>query len=115
MSSEFSHVRGCASLLIYCLEKEIQVNIPKLLLDCMLSDSLMIPNRNLPYRMMLTHVFKYYEVDLSRDTAIPPAVSIGRTLLKRMHVATYASREQPASYAPPPPQGDIGSSSSFDL
>ena len=35
---------------------------------------------------MLTHVFKHYEVDLSRDTAIPSAVSIDRTLLKRMQV-----------------------------
>jgi len=80
----------------------------------MLSGSLMMPNRNLPYGMMLTHVFKHYEVDLSRRTSIPPAASIDCSLLKRMHTATRVFREQAASRAPPPSQSDIGSLSSSD-
>jgi len=42
--------------------------------------------------MTLTHIFKYNKVDLSRDTATPPTVSIDRTLLKRMYTDT---REPP--------------------
>ena len=80
------------------------VNIPKFLIDVMTNESLMIPNRNLPYGMILTHFFNYCKVDLSRDSDVPPAISIDRSLLKRMHVATPV---QPAPHVPSPsPQGD---------
>ena len=39
-SGEYSHARGSAPLLIYCLLKGIRVNIPKLIIDsCLLSTS----------------------------------------------------------------------------
>ena len=63
----------------------------------MTCESLIIPNRNLPYGMILTHIYK---VDLSRDSVVPLAVNIDRSLLKRMHAATHV---QLAPHAPPPP------------
>ena len=46
-SKEYSHAYDCAPLLIYCLLKGIRVNIPRLIIDFMLFDHLMIPLRNL--------------------------------------------------------------------
>jgi len=43
-SGEYSHARGSAPLLIYCLLKDIIVNIPKLIIDHMASDHLVISN-----------------------------------------------------------------------
>jgi len=47
-SGEYSHARGSAPLLIYCLLKGI-INIPKLIIDYMASNYLLIPNRHLPF------------------------------------------------------------------
>jgi len=94
-SGEFSHARGCAPLLIYCLQRGIQVNIPKLILDNMTSDYHMIPNRNLPHGMVLSHIFKHYHVDLLKETPTPPAVSINHTLLKRCIRNTTCSTSSP--------------------
>jgi len=74
-------------------------------------ETLMIPNRNLPCGMILTHLFKYLKVDLSWDSVVPHAVCIDRSLLKRMHAASCV---RPTSHVLPPPQGNIGSSSSSD-
>ena len=52
-SGEYSHVRGCAPLLIYCLLRGIRVNIPKLIINFMLSEHLMIPSKNFPYGILL--------------------------------------------------------------
>jgi len=57
-SGEYSHARGSASLLIYCLLKGIRVNIPKLIIDYMASEHLLIPNRYLPFGMLITHLLK---------------------------------------------------------
>ena len=43
-SGEYNHAQGFAPLLIYCLLKGIRVNIPKLIIDYMASEHLMIPN-----------------------------------------------------------------------
>ena len=51
---EHSHARGSVSLLIYCLLKDIRVNIPKLIVDFMLLEHLLIPNRYLPFVMLIT-------------------------------------------------------------
>ena len=59
-SGEYSHARGCAPLLIYCLLKGIIVNIPKIIIDFMFSKHLMIPGRNLLYGMIITQVLKYF-------------------------------------------------------
>ena len=53
-SGEYSHARGSASLLIYCLLKGIRVNIPKLIIDFMVSEHLLIPNWHLPFGMLIT-------------------------------------------------------------
>jgi len=42
-SGEYSHARGCAHLLVYCLLKGIRVNIPKLIINYILSENLFIP------------------------------------------------------------------------
>ena len=64
----------------------------------MRSDSLMIPSRNLPFGMMLTPIFKHYNVDLTGETSIVLAVNFDSTLLKRMYTATVH-----ASHAQAPP------------
>ena len=83
-SEEYSHDRGCAPLLIYCLLKTIRVNIPRLIVDFMLSEHLLILRRNLPFGMILTRLFKHLKIDLSGKRAIASSVNINSTLLKRM-------------------------------
>ena len=83
-SGEYNHARGSTSLLIYCLLEGIRVNIPKLLIDFMLSDHLMIPSRNLLYEMIIIHLLKHFKINLFGDTAYPSSVDIDHTLLKRM-------------------------------
>ena len=81
-SGEHNHARGCALLLIYCLLKDIRENIPNLIIDFMLSENLLIPSRNLSFGMMFTHLFKYFKINVSVDTAF--SVNIDHTVLKRM-------------------------------
>ena len=52
-SGEYSNVRGCTPLLIYCLLRDIRVNISKLIIDFILFEHLLILNRNLPSGMMI--------------------------------------------------------------
>ena len=47
-SEKYSHARGFTPLLIYCLLKDIKINIPKLIVDYMASEHLLIPNWHLP-------------------------------------------------------------------
>ena len=53
-SREYSHTQGSAFLLIYYLLKGIRVNIPRLIVDFMLSEHSLILSRNLPYGMIIT-------------------------------------------------------------
>ena len=64
-SVKYSHTRGCAPLLIYCLPRGIRVNIPKLIINFMLSEHLMIPSRNLPYGMIIPHQLKHLRLMFS--------------------------------------------------
>ena len=57
-SGEYSHTRGSTPLLIYYLLKDIIVNISKLIIDYMASEHLLIPNRHLPFRMLITGLLK---------------------------------------------------------
>jgi len=57
-SGEYSHAWGFAPLLIYYLLKGIRVNIPKLIFDYMASEHLLIPNRYLPFGMLITRLLK---------------------------------------------------------
>jgi len=95
-SKEYSHARGSALLLIYCLLKGIRVNILKLIVDFVLSEYLLIPNRNLPFGMLITHLLKLHNIDLSGEKVVASSVDINSTLLKRMHVGKRAP-------VPPPP------------
>jgi len=99
-SVEYSHARGCATLLIYCLLKGIRVNIPRLIIDFILSDHLMIPTRNLPYGRILTRLFKHFKIYLSNERAIIPSIDINSTFLKRIHVGAHV---QAPSYPSSPP------------
>jgi len=72
-------------MLIYCLLKGIRVNIPHLIIDFMLSDHLLIPTRNLPYGMILTHLFKHFKINQPDERVVNPSVDINSTLLKRMY------------------------------
>ena len=63
-SREYSHARESAPLLIYCLLKDIRVKISKLIVDFMLSEHLLILNRNLPFRMLITGLLKLLKLDL---------------------------------------------------
>jgi len=70
--------------------KGIRVNVPKLLVDFMLSEHLMIPSRNLSYGMIVTRLLRYFKIDIRGETAYPLSVDIDRTLLKRMQSGTRA-------------------------
>ena len=73
-SGEYSHARDCASLIIYCLLRGIQVNILRLIITVMLSDHLLIPSRNLPYEMILTHLFKHLKNNVSDERFVAPSM-----------------------------------------
>jgi len=89
-SGEYSHAQGSAPLLIYCLLKGIKVNILKLIVDFMLSEHLLIPNRNLPFWDAYRTLLKLLKFDLSGERSIAPSVDISSTLLKRMYVGERA-------------------------
>ena len=57
-SGEYSHARGSAPLVIYCLLKGIRINVPKLIIDYMTSDHLLVPNWHLPFGMLITCLLK---------------------------------------------------------
>ena len=79
----------------------------------MLSRSLMIPSRSLPYCIMPTHLFKKYNVDFSQATSCTPFHALNSSLLKRMQVGTIRASQVP-SHPTPPPQFQPGFSSSSD-
>ena len=93
-SGEYSHARGSALLVIYCLLKGIRINIPKLIIGYMTSDHLLVPNRHLPFGMLITRLLKQLRFDLSSERSVEPSVDINSTLLKRMR----------AQKRPPAPQ-----------
>jgi len=64
-SGEYSHARSSAPLIIYYLLRGIRITIPKLINDHMTSDHLLVPNRHLPIRMLITHLLKQLKFDLS--------------------------------------------------
>ena len=68
---KYSHARSYAPLLIYSVLKGIRVNIPKLLIDFMLSEYLMIPSRNFSYGMIISHLLKFFKIDVSGENACP--------------------------------------------
>jgi len=62
--------------------KALRVNIPRLIVDFMLSEHLLIPSRNLSFGMILTRLFK--KTDLSSERVIAPSININSTLLTRI-------------------------------
>jgi len=74
-SGEYSHNRGSAPLLVYCLLKDIRVNIFKLIVNFMLSEHLLIPNRHLPLRMLITRLLKLLKFDLSEEDPLHPLLT----------------------------------------
>jgi len=109
-SGEYSHARGSAPLLIYCLLKGIRVNISKLIVDYIASEHLLIPNRHLPFGMLITRLLKRLKIDLSTERSIEPSVDINSTLLNRMRVRERVPTPQPH---PIIPTVILGSSSAF--
>jgi len=103
---------GCASLLIYYFLKGIRINIPRLIIDFMLFEHLLILSTNLPYRVILTRLFKHLKIDLSGKKAIAPFVNINSTLIKKMQASTRA--HAPSSLVQPQAPFVSGSSSSVD-
>jgi len=67
----------------------------------MLSEHILIPNRNLPFGMLITRLLKLLKFDLSGERSIAPSIDINNTLLKRMHVGERASVPQPPPVIPP--------------
>ena len=96
-SRGYSHARRSAPLLIYCLMKGIRFNISKPIIDFMLSEHLLIPNRNLSFGMLITRLLKLFKFDLSGEKTVAPSIDINSTLLKRMHVGERAPIPPPSS------------------
>ena len=114
-SGEYSHVRGSAPLLIYFLLKSIRVIIPKLIIDYMASDHLLISNWHLPFGMLITRLLKQLRFDLSTERSIEPSVDINSSLLKRMRVRECVPAPQPHPIIPAIVPGfSSASSASFD-
>ena len=65
----------------------------------MLLEHLLIPNKNLPYGIMITYLFKYLKIDVSGETAFAPCIDIDCTPCKRMQAGARAHVPR----APPPP------------
>ena len=59
-------------LLIYYFLKDIRVNIFRLIIDFILSGHLLIPTRNLPYRMILICLFMHFKINLSDEKVVTP-------------------------------------------
>ena len=90
------------------------MNIPRLIIDFMLSDHLLIPSRNLLYWMILTRLFKHLKINLSNERTVAPSIDIDRTLLKRMHVGLHAHTSPYPTSAPTlPPTHPFASGTSF--
>jgi len=87
-SGEHSYARGSTPLLIYYLLKDIRVDISKLIIDFMLSEHLLIPNRHLLFGILIIRLLKLLKFDLFAKQSIKPSVDINITLLKRMHAPT---------------------------
>jgi len=92
---EYSHVRGSALLLIYCLLKAIRVNIPKLIVSYMASEHLLIPNWHLPFGILIARLLKQLKFNLSTKRSIEPSVNINSTLLKMMRARERVPALQP--------------------
>ena len=78
----------------------------------MLFEHLLILSTNLPYRVILTRLFKHLKIDLSGKKAIAPFVNINSTLIKRMQASTRA--HAPSPLVQPQAPFVSGSSSSVD-
>ena len=89
-SGEYSHARGSVPLLIYYLLKGNRFNIPKLIIEYMASDHLLILNWHLPFGMLITRLLKQLKFDLSTEWSIEPSVDINNSLLKRMRALECA-------------------------
>ena len=64
-------------------------------MDYMASDHLLIPNRHLPFAMLIIRLLKQLKFDLSTERSIKPSVDINSTLFKRMRVMERAPAHQP--------------------
>jgi len=63
----------------------------------MTSDHLLVPTRHLPFGMVITHLLKQLNFNLSIEQSVEPSVDLNSTLLKRMR-----PREHPPAPLPPP-------------
>ena len=61
----------------------------------MTSKNLLIPNRHLPFGMLITRLLKLLKFDLSAERSIEPSVDINNTLPKRMRARERAPAPQP--------------------
>ena len=81
----------------------------------MTSDHLVIPNRHLPFGMLIARLLKQLKFDLSTEWSIKPSIDIKNTFLKRMRVKERASLPQPPPIIPAiVPESSSTSSASFD-
>ena len=61
--------------------------------------------------MIVTHLLRYFTINIFGETAYPPSVDIDRTLLKMIRSDTRVHAQPPSVELPP--QFASGSSSSF--
>jgi len=80
----------------------------------MTSDHLLVPNRHLPFGMLITHLLKQLNFDLSSEQSFEPSVDINSTLLKRMRPRERPPAPQPQPFFPAVPGSSSDSSAPFD-
>jgi len=97
-SGEFSHARGPVPLIIYCLLKGIKVNFPRVIASHMGCDQIRTAGRSLPYGMLITHLLRALDFDLSAESPSKPLTDINTVVLKMME--SQLRRHAPVQ--PPP-------------
>ena len=81
----------------------------------MASDHLLIPNRHLPFGMLITCLLKQLKLDLSTEQSFELSVDINSTFLKKMHARERVPAPQPPLIIPVVASGSsFVFSSSFD-
>jgi len=85
-SREFGRARGCTSLLIYCILPSLPVNLPQLIFDIKSAPN--IASKSLPFRMLLTLLFRHWGIDLSGEDPTPPPAPLDHGFLntKQSHL-----------------------------
>jgi hypothetical protein len=117
-TGEFDRARGCVPILIYCILKEIPVNIPLLILSQICASNLCTSVKGLPFGILFTRLFTHWGVLFAGQEPLSPPRPLGSSFLlkKQSHRPSIASEEAtPSGTQEPGSSSSIPASSSYTL